>query len=68
MGQLAEQDWSAYGGGPLDNRYSPLKQITTANVSRLQIAWQYDTKDGGGDTQNQPIMVGGTLYGVTTRL
>ena len=60
-----EQPWPAYGGGPLDNRYSPLKQINTANVSHLQIAWQYDTQDGAGDTENQPIMINGTLYGVT---
>jgi len=58
-------DWPAYGGGPMDNRYSPLKQINTANVSRLQVAWTYDTQDGAGDTQNQPIMVDGTLFGVT---
>ena len=61
----SEHPWPAYGGGPLDNRYSPLKQINTTNVSRLQIAWQYDTQDGAGDTQNQPIMINGTLYGVT---
>jgi quinoprotein glucose dehydrogenase len=61
----SEQPWPAYGGGPLDNRYSPLKQINTANVGRLQIAWQYDTQDGAGDTENQPIMINGTLYGVT---
>jgi quinoprotein glucose dehydrogenase len=61
----AEKPWPAYGGGPLDNRYSPLKQINTTNVSRLQIAWQYDTADGAGDTQNQPIMINGTLFGVT---
>ena len=60
-----EHAWPAYGGGPADNRYSPLKQINTANVSRLQVAWTYDTQDGPGDTQNQPIMVNGTLYGVT---
>ena len=60
-----EHPWPAYGGGPADNRYSPLKQINTANVSQLQVAWTYDTQDGAGDTQNQPIMIKGTLYGVT---
>lgn len=59
-----EQPWPAYGG-PLDNRYSTLKQINTGNVSRLRVAWQYNTRDGSGDTQTQPIMIGGTLYGVT---
>ena len=61
----AERAWPGYGGGPADNRYSPLKQINTANVSRLQIAWTYDTQDGAGDTQNQLLMVNGMLFGVT---
>jgi quinoprotein glucose dehydrogenase len=60
-----EHPWPAYGGGPLDNRYSPLKQINTANVSHLEVAWTYDTQDGPGDTQNQPIEINGILYGVT---
>jgi quinoprotein glucose dehydrogenase len=60
-----EHAWPAYGGGPLDNRYSPLRQINTNNVKKLQVAWTYDAQDGPGDTQNQPIMVDGTLFGVT---
>src|SRR5215831_13556311 len=64
-GSTAEHAWPGYGGGPADNRYSSLKQITTANVNQLKVTWTYDTQDGMGDTQTQPIMVGGTLYGVT---
>jgi quinoprotein glucose dehydrogenase len=60
-----EHAWPGYGGGPADNRYSSLKQITPANVNKLKVAWTYDTQDGAGDTQTQPIMVNGTLYGVT---
>jgi len=60
-----EQAWPAYGGGPLDNRYSALTQINTSNVRHLQVAWTYDTEDGPGDTQNQPIMINGALFGVT---
>lgn len=62
---VAEQDWPAYGGGAADNRYSPLVQINTTNVRRLRIAWTYDTRDGAGDPQTQPVMIGGTLFGVT---
>jgi quinoprotein glucose dehydrogenase len=58
-------DWPAYGGGPADIRYSSLKQIDKSNVARLQVAWSYDTADGPGDPQTQPIMVGGAMYGVT---
>src|SRR5258708_4310892 len=61
------RDWPAYGGHPDGTRYSPLKQITRSNVSRLQVAWTYDTADGTGDPQTQPIVVDGVLFGVTPR-
>src|SRR5687768_12621209 len=32
-----------YGGGPAQVRYSPLTQITRANVKQLAVAWTYDT-------------------------
>ncbi len=53
-----ETEWPAYGGGPEDIRYSGLTQIDRSNVSRLKVAWTYDTADGPGDPQTQPIMVG----------
>src|SRR5256885_3776030 len=37
------QDWAAYGGGPLNDHYSPLAQINRENVSQLQVAWTFDT-------------------------
>ena len=61
----ADFDWPAYGGGAAGIRYSPLKQINRSNVARLHIAWTYDTQDGAGDPQTQPILVHGVLYGVT---
>lgn len=42
-----------------------MKQINRSNVSHLKVAWTYDTKDGPGDPQTQPIVVDGVLYGVT---
>jgi len=60
-------DWPAYGGNPEGTRYSPLRQITRANVARLEVAWSYDTADGAGDPQTQPIVVAGVLYGLTPR-
>jgi quinoprotein glucose dehydrogenase len=62
-----EVSWPAYGGGPEDIRYSTLKQINRTNVSRLEVAWSYDTADGSGDPQTQPIMVNGVLYGLTPK-
>jgi glucose dehydrogenase len=40
----AQSDWPVYGHDPGGMRYSPLKQIDTANVSKLRLAWSYDTE------------------------
>ncbi len=61
------RDWPAYGGGPDDIRYSPLNQINRSNVAGMKVAWSYDTADGPGDPQTQPIMVKGIVYGVTPK-
>ena len=63
----AQTDWPSYGGDSHQTRYSSLKQIDRSNVSKLEVAWQYDTADGTGDPQTQPIVVHGVLYGVTPR-
>jgi quinoprotein glucose dehydrogenase len=34
--------WTDYLGGPDGSHYSPLAQITPANVSKLEIAWTYE--------------------------
>ena len=34
-------DWQSFGNDPGASRFSPLTQITPANVSRLQTAWTY---------------------------
>ena len=60
----AAHDWPAYGGGPAAIRYSPLAQITRANVKSLRVAWTYDSGEEGG-LQTNPIVVGRTLYTTT---
>lgn len=60
-------EWSGYGGGPDGIRYSSLTQINRSNVSQLQIAWTYDSGEGPGGTQTQPLVTGGVLYAVTPR-
>jgi glucose dehydrogenase len=42
------KDWSHYHGSPANTKYSPLKQINTANVSQLKPAWVFDTNLTGG--------------------
>jgi quinoprotein glucose dehydrogenase len=62
-----QTDWPAYGGGAEDIRYSDLKQINRTNVASLQVAWSYDTSDGAGDPQTQPIVIDGVLFGLTPK-
>jgi quinoprotein glucose dehydrogenase len=38
--------WTDYLGGPAGAHYSPLKQITPENVSKLDVAWSYPAGDG----------------------
>ncbi len=64
-----DNDWHAYGRTGYGQRYSPLDQITPDNVSKLKLAWTYETGDvkGEGDTneftyQATPIKIGNTLY------
>ena len=60
-------NWTSYGGTPEHTRYSPLKQINKSNVTKLTEAWRYDTADGQGASQTQPIVVDGVLYGITPK-
>jgi quinoprotein glucose dehydrogenase len=60
-------NWPAYGGGPEETRYSSLRQIDRSNVQNLRVAWSFDTADGPGNTETQPIMVDGVLFGLTPK-
>ena len=68
-------DWPAYGGDAGGRRWSPLTQITPANVGDLEIAWIHrsgDVLDGTtslakSSLQVTPILVDGTLYACTPR-
>jgi quinoprotein glucose dehydrogenase len=63
---LAAADWPAYGGNPEGTRYSKLRQINRANVTRLEVAWKFDTGEPGA-LQTQPIVVNGVVYVNTPR-
>lgn len=58
-------DWAAYGGSPAGTRYSALQQINRSNAARLRMEWMWDAKEGRGDSQTQPVVVNGVVYGVT---
>jgi len=62
-------DWASYGHDSGGGRFSPLTQITTANVSQLQPAWTYhmnptpQIKSARIPTSTTtPLQVGGVLY------
>ena len=54
--------WRTFGGSADDLNYSALKQINRSNVSKLQVAWTYDTGDQVA-YGFAPIVVDNTLYG-----
>src|SRR3954447_8398060 len=53
--------WTDYLGGPDGSHYSPLKQITPSNVSKLEIAWSYEAGEGGAFSFC-PLVVGNVAY------
>src|SRR5262245_885519 len=61
----AQSDWPAYGHDPGGMRYSPLHQITAANVATLHRAWTFHTGDSGRQFETKPIVVGGRMYFLT---
>ena len=44
----AAKDWPSIYGDPGATRFSTLKQITPANVTKLAEAWVFDTDDRSG--------------------
>ena len=63
----AQTDWPTFGHDPGGNRYSPLRQITPANVGTLTRAWTYHmgaagTNATGASSETTPLVVGGMMY------
>ncbi|MBM3772636.1 MAG: pyrroloquinoline quinone-dependent dehydrogenase [Acidimicrobiia bacterium] len=66
-------EWRDYGGDKGFTKYSPLDQITKANVNQLRIAWRRPAVDEAlrvknpaltiaNNLRSTPLMVGGMLY------
>src|SRR5438445_8282628 len=79
FGILAQsKEWPTYGHDPGGMRFSPLTQVTPANVSRLEVAWVYHMKPppasapegrgrgrgglGFSASEVTPLVVNGTMY------
>ena len=66
----APGDWPAYGRDPGGARFSPLTQITRANVTQLQVAWTYHTgvldmtgmRHRPPQLEVTPLVVDGLMY------
>jgi quinoprotein glucose dehydrogenase len=66
--------WPAYGGAAGGGHYSPLSQITPANVDQLRVAWIFRTGDLGKGVKDwdrsafeaTPILYDGVLYLTTS--
>ena len=67
-----DHDWPSYLGDNARSHFSPLDQINTRNVTRLQVAWTYHAGDARDDNQSQiqcnPLVIEGVLYGSTPQL
>jgi quinoprotein glucose dehydrogenase len=69
-GEIRGQQWPHYAADQAASHYSPLEQITPANVAQLAIAWewkpnekvlaQFGTRPGA--FQNTPLMIDNVLY------
>ena len=55
-------DWPTVGNDPGGMKYSPLTQITPANVTRLAKSWTYDTGAPANGYTSTPIVIGNVLY------
>lgn len=70
-------DWPAYSYDQNGQRFSPLAQINTSNISRLRRVWTYGVASGPADpnpanrldstTEAVPIVVNGVLYSPTVQ-
>jgi len=58
-------DWLTYGFNQAETRYSPLTQITAANVNRLGLGWSYEVGSGGGGQEATPLAWNGMVFGIT---
>ena len=71
----AAGEWRHYAGDAGSSKYSPLTQITRANVNSLDLAWRWSSIDNEivkssparpGAYQDTPLMVNGVLYTTTS--
>ena len=59
-------DWAVWGSDPAGTRFSPLDQITPANVGKLELAWTYHfgpaPPGAPASLEVTPIKIGDAVY------
>jgi len=65
-------DWALYKADAASSSYSPLKQVDTASVGNLKMAWTFspdDAPEGAhfGGSECNPIVVDGVMYATSAR-
>jgi quinoprotein glucose dehydrogenase len=68
-------EWRFYGGDAGSSKYSPLDQISAANVGQLREAWRWSSPDNAiaaanpqaqpGTYEDTPLMANGVMYTFT---
>ncbi len=61
-GLWGQSDWPSYGHDPGGMKYSPLRQIDTANISKLHRAWTFHTGEAERPFEATPLVVRGRMY------
>jgi len=61
-------DWPTYLGDNGRQHYSSLDQVTRDNVSRLELAWSYNSGDPSGSMYTSPLVIDGVFYGLSPSL
>lgn len=57
---VADGDWPNFGRTGLEQHYSPLDEVSLANVADLKLAWHFDLEPGY--TASAPIAAEGKLF------
>ncbi len=57
--------WHRSHGDNGGTRFSALTQINRQNVTNLQVAWTYHSRDGSNNIQCNPIIVNGVMFAPT---
>jgi len=61
-----QAEWLTYGGDYAGTHYSPLDQISAANVADLEVAWEWEVSGTAGNLEATPLVSDGVIYATGT--